>query len=295
VDELRARLAVLEAERDRLREAIARFAEALAVSHDPDQLKRALVEAAVEATGASAGMLVDRHGESIVIGDPDDALQRLELPLSAGRYGFGTLFVYSREFGPEERMTAASLAAHAVVALENARLHRIVELQARIDGLTGLANRRQCSDTLSSQIAYADRFVEPLSVVLADLDRFKDVNDRWGHAAGDVVLREFAAVLQSTIREADLAGRWGGEEFVLLLPGTDGEGALLLAERVRRNLEQRPILSPDGSAIRITASFGVAEHSLGTTDTELVAQADRALYEAKHEGRNRVAVGARAR
>ena len=116
-------------------------------------------------------------------------------------------------------MTAGSLASHAAIALENARLHRIVERQALVDGLTGIANRRQCEDALTAEISRADRLGAPMTLVLADLDDFKAVNDVHGHTVGDDVLREFASVLKATVRDSDLAGRWGGEEFMLLLPG----------------------------------------------------------------------------
>ena len=106
-------------------------------------------------------------------------------------------------------MNAASLAAHAVVALENARLHGMVERQALVDGLTGLANRRAAVDALHAEAAQAERLETPLSIVLADLDGFKDVNDEHGHAVGDEVLRAFAEVLRETVRESDVAGRWG--------------------------------------------------------------------------------------
>src|SRR5204863_727847 len=146
---------------------------------------------------------------------------------------FGMLTLHATDFGREERMTAVSLASHAVVALENARLHRIVERQALVDGLTGLANRRHGETVLEAELARADRFGGPLTVVVADLDDFKEVNDRFGHLTGDCVLRDFGAVLRSTVRDVDLVSRWGGEEFVLVLPGTDAEGGAHLAERVR--------------------------------------------------------------
>ena len=186
-------------------------------------------------------------------------------------------------------MTAASLAAQAVVALDNARLHRIVERQARVDGLTGLANRRQCEDQLASELARVERFGGPLAVVLADLDNFKAVNDRFGHATGDVVLREFARTLDEGIRDVDLAGRWGGEEFLLILPGTDLSGAALVAERIRAARAERVVLSAEGDPIRVTASFGVAAFPEVQSVEGLLAAADGALYQAKGAGKNRVA------
>jgi diguanylate cyclase (GGDEF)-like protein len=163
----------------------------------------------------------------------------------------------------------------------------MVERQARVDGLTGLANRRASSDALQAEAARAERLGTPLSVVLADLDAFKDVNDAHGHAVGDQVLRTFADVLRETLRESDVAGRWGGEEFLLLLPGADEDGAAQLAERVRDGLSARSI--PGTAGLRVTASFGVAERIPDSTTEQLVGAADGALYRAKRAGRNRVA------
>ena len=296
-DQLQGRLAELEAERGRLRDAIARFGEALGATHDADQLLRVIVETALEATNASYACLNTERGQGVRAGDPDAVGDRIELPLQAGRTNFGTLVLVADVFDADARMTAVSLAAHAVVALDNARLHAIVERQALVDGLTGLANRRQSEDALAHEISRADRFGSPLALVFADLDDFKGVNDAHGHPVGDAVLREFADVLRSTVRESDLAGRWGGEEFVLLLSGTGAEGGAQLAERVRRKLAERTILAPDGTRIPITASFGVAAHPPAQADGELVAAADEALYRAKREGKNRVEIapGATAR
>jgi diguanylate cyclase (GGDEF)-like protein len=173
-----------------------------------------------------------------------------------------------------------------VIALENALLHRMVERQALADGLTGLANRRACSDAVHSEAARADRLDTPLSVVLADLDGFKHVNDVYGHAVGDEVLRAFADVLRETLRESDVAGRWGGEEFLVLLPGADEDGAAHLAERVRAALSAREI--PGAGELRVTASFGVAEYTPPAGAEQLVAAADEALYRAKRAGKDRV-------
>ena len=180
------------------------------------------------------------------------------------------------------------LAGQAVVALENARLHRAVERQASLDGLTALANRRSAQDALHAEVSRAARFGGEVALVMADLDGFKAVNDRFGHPVGDEVLREFAETLRDTAREVDVAGRWGGEEFVLVLPGTDVGGGAQLAERVRVSFEQRLVRSPDGTPIHVTASFGVAAYPDQADEVALVAAADAALYEAKREGKNRV-------
>ena len=290
--QLQTRLDELEAQRGRLRDVISRFGEALGATHDADQLMRLVVEAAVEATSATGGVLVGASGELVKAGSPDEGVERIEVPLRAGRLDFGSLMLFGDGFEDEDRMTAVSLASHAVVALDNARLHRIVERQALVDGLTGLPNRRQCEETLADELARVDRFGGSLAVVVADLDWFKDVNDRYGHPAGDAVLREFAVLLQETLRDIDLAGRWGGEEFLLILPGTDLAGGAQVAERIRVALAGRIVLAVDGTPIPVTASFGVAATPLATTAAELFAAADAAMYEAKRGGKNRVETAA---
>jgi diguanylate cyclase (GGDEF)-like protein len=290
--QLEARLAELEAERGRVRESLARFGEALAATHDTKQLLRVITATAAEATSARGSRIVSADGSQVAYGDADGEGERLTVPLTAAGEQFGTLELVADSFSKEQRMNAASLAAHAVVALENARLHDMVERQALLDGLTGLANRRAAADALHAEAARAERLETPLSVVLADLDGFKDVNDAHGHAVGDEVLRVVAEVLRETLRESDVAGRWGGEEFLLLLPGADEEGAAQLAERVRAELSSRNIPSVPG--LRVTASFGVAEYAGETNTEQLVAAADSALYRAKRAGKDRVERAARA-
>jgi diguanylate cyclase (GGDEF)-like protein len=291
-NQLEERLAELEAERGRLRGAITRFGEALSATHDVQQLLRVIVEAALDSTGATGATLRAEDGSVIESGDPGAEGERLELPLAAGRETFGTLVLVGPSFDAEQRMTAGSLASHAAIALENARLHRIVERQALVDGLTGIANRRQCEEALPAEIARSERLGTPLTLVLADLDDFKAINDIHGHAVGDDVLREFASVLRATLRESDLAGRWGGEEFLLLLPGADLVGGAQLADRVRAVLGERAFLGRDGGAFGVGCSFGVAQHHAGDDGREVFAAADRALYRAKRKGKNRVELDA---
>jgi diguanylate cyclase (GGDEF)-like protein len=182
-------------------------------------------------------------------------------------------------------------AAPATVALENAHLHTIVKRQAVTDELTGLANRRSFLETLETELRRAQRFDSPLGLVFADLDNFKLVNDRFGHHAGDDVLRAFAAVLQGRIREIDLAARLGGEEFAVLLPETDASGSRALAEDLRAAVTDL-VIESGAHAIRVTASFGVAAFPETDGADELMTAADLALYSAKRQGKNRViAVG----
>jgi diguanylate cyclase (GGDEF)-like protein len=288
-DQLEARIRELDDERRRLRDVTVRFGEALAATHDIGELLRVVVETAMEATGARGGALLRDNHEVVRKGDPDAGVLRLEFHLSAADESFGRLVLTADSFSKEQTETAEWFVNQARTALENARHHRAVQRQALVDSLTGLANRRLCEAALEKEIGRADRFGEPLSLVVADIDDFKNVNDRYGHATGDEVLKEFARALQDTVREIDLAGRWGGEEFVVGLPGTDLAGGVRLAERVRAALAQRTVKAPNGERLRVTASLGVAEFDGHRGLTELLADADAALYRAKRGGKDRVA------
>ncbi len=290
--QLEQRLAELETERSRVRDAAGRFGEALAATHDPGQLVRVIVESAVEASGARGGLVLNGGAELARTGDPEAPGERIAFPLRAGHSDFGSLVLTAESFDAEQVEMAASLAAHAVVALDNARLHRIVERQALVDSLTGLANRRSLEETLRAELARAGRFNDQVCLVLADLDDFKQVNDRYGHPVGDEMLKEFARALRSTVRESDVAGRWGGEEFALVLTGTDSTGGARLAERARAMIESRTLNAPDGAEVSVTASFGVASFPEAAELGDLLAAADSALYAAKRDGKNRVVVSA---
>ena len=160
---------------------------------------------------------------------------------------------------------------------------------SQTDALTGLDNRRQLERRLDEMFAHARRFKEPVACVICDLDRFKTVNDTHGHQAGDEVLKQFAQILRREARSIDRVGRFGGEEFMFILPGAAMDAAARFAERVRKQVESNTFTF-DGTSIRRTASFGVSAwpHSLIGTTEVLVRTADEALYVAKETGRNRV-------
>jgi len=171
-------------------------------------------------------------------------------------------------------------------------LDRGLEL-AVTDQLTGLNNRRFLTNQLQGLVMRSNRGGEPVSVILTDIDRFKDINDTYGHDVGDQVLKELAARLSTNLRPADLACRYGGEEFVVAMPNTGVDYALLVAERLRRDVADTPFPIAGGEAIAVTASFGVAGAGPGIdTAAKLIKHADEALYRAKESGRNRVAVQA---
>jgi two-component system cell cycle response regulator len=160
---------------------------------------------------------------------------------------------------------------------------------SRTDALTSLENRRSIERQLETMFAHSQRYSEPLSCVMSDLDRFKSVNDEHGHHAGDAVLKQFASMLKKAAREIDVVGRYGGEEFIVLLPGTVLDAAVTFAERVRKEIEAHTFVF-DGGSVRRTASFGVAgwPHPRITDAERTVRAADDALYVAKETGRNRV-------
>ena len=187
----------------------------------------------------------------------------------------------------------------SVMVRESARKNRelkaaneTIERLARTDALTGLANRRTLDEAFRREIARAERQADNLSVIMADLDHFKSINDEYGHITGDQVLAAAAAVFGSQLRLYDLAARYGGEEFVLLRPGTSSDEAMIIAERVRKEVEKIRI---PACPRQITISLGVASCVGGDSAEALVARADTALYEAKTTGRNRVVAAARAR
>jgi diguanylate cyclase (GGDEF)-like protein len=203
-----------------------------------------------------------------------------------GRHGHSALLM--RDVTEQERMEHDLRQITDALRAANADLKRL----ANTDVLTGLANRRRFLEVLEGEIERAERYDRPLSLVLVDMDHFKQVNDTHGHAGGDQVLRAAAGVLRSVCRDVDLAARVGGEEFAILLPETAAVGAERVAERARAKIEGGHHRAPSGAGFRITASAGVATFGLEVASAEALLQsADDALYRAKAGGRNRVVAG----
>ena len=187
------------------------------------------------------------------------------------------------------RISAGILASLDVAAKALRRQKESAELLARTDVLTGLANRRAFDEAAQLEIQRAQRYATPLALVMADLDYFKAINDKYGHHIGDLVLQHCARILSESVRNVDLVGRWGGEEFSILMPGTDLEEAVRAAERMRAAIADAPWI--EGLGCGYTASFGVAAfHPESPSLFSLLGRADAALYDAKNKGRNRVEV-----
>ena len=275
----------------RVREAVALVGEALAATHDPEALLPVILQSAIEATGATGARLVSGGTEVVRAGHPEDGGGPLSLRLGSDEDGIGRLLLYpprDGSFDEEAEQLAHWLAAQASIAIENERLHRTVKRQAITDELTQLANRRRFTETLSVEVRRAERFGDPLALVLADLDDFKLINDRHGHQVGDEVLRRFADVLRENVRDFDLPVRYGGEEFAVLLPETGLDGGEQLARRLQTALLRLRLAEIGGDRPPVTASFGVAAFPAARSAEELLSAADGALYRAKAAGKNRV-------
>jgi len=177
------------------------------------------------------------------------------------------------------------------LSVANLRLREALRDQSVRDALTGLFNRRYLEETLEREIRRAVRSEHVLGVLMLDLDRFKKFNDTFGHEAGDTVLRETAAFLRRSVRSEDIVCRFGGEEFVIILPLADLKATQARAERIRSKLRELTILHQGKAVGMVTVSVGVAElPQHGTTPKTLLEAADAALYRAKREGRDRVVV-----
>jgi diguanylate cyclase (GGDEF)-like protein len=172
-------------------------------------------------------------------------------------------------------------------------LRKELSIRADTDELTGVFNRRGVLVHLNSELARSRRFHSPVAVLMIDIDHFKRVNDTYGHAAGDTTIRTISTVVQMQLRETDVLGRVGGEEFLVILPALELEGALAVAERIRESVEISKIDLPE-QPIQITVSIGVGFWLHGDDADKLIARADSALYEAKHNGRNRIELSHRS-
>lgn len=230
----------------------------------------------------------ERHQVERRIGDPARHRANYNLVLGTERLGELT-FTGSKRFAEQDLMRLEHLLSALVYPLRNALHCRALELAAYKDPLTGVGNRAALEDALHREIELARRKGRPLTLLSADLDHFKRINDEYGHSTGDAVLQAAAGRIRSATRGSDLLFRYGGEEFVALLADTDATSATIVAERIRRAMADRPV-AYEGREMNVTVSLGVATHEPPDDAKRLFDKADVALYTAKRGGRNRVEV-----
>jgi diguanylate cyclase (GGDEF)-like protein len=233
-----------------------------------------------------------RHGISDLLKkiDMGPVAHLLRLPLVFEETLLGILWIWGKDLTGTDLPIMSIFAKQVGVSLERARLFQEVQSLALTDPLTGLQNRRSLFELGRVEFARAQRMDRPFCCMMLDLDHFKQINDTYGHPVGDQVLREFAYRCKASVRDIDLIGRYGGEELIILLPETDWETAMQVAERLRATVAAEPIRTADMD-IAVTVSIGVATKDENTTQLEtLIARADQAMYIAKHKGRNRVAM-----
>jgi diguanylate cyclase (GGDEF)-like protein len=267
-----------------------------------EEIRRATREA-TERVWSEAGVPAAPGGTSVVeywfdgrYVDAEPAPERfrpwIQCPIRSGEMVKGVLCLFSEgdAASAKERLTEALL-RHAFVVMENAWLYRQISRMSATDGLTQLTNRRHFVECLKREHSRSSRHRLPYSILIADIDHFKKINDVYGHLVGDTVLREFSAILREQCRDADHPARYGGEEFVVLLPGTGGKDGSIVADRIRQAVERKIFASPS-PLIRVTVSIGVSafDPEAPRNDQEVLDSADQALYAAKHGGRNQVCV-----
>ena len=212
---------------------------------------------------------------------PLQSLARGAAEVSQGNYGVQLPLARRDELGE------VAQAFNKMAANLKENFAKVSDMANR-DGLTGLYNARFFHETLARELERIKRTGHPFSVILLDGDRFKKVNDRYGHPVGDMVLQHISQVLRSVLRGYDMLARYGGEEFIAMLPEATGSQALLLGERLRKTIEQKPLVTDDGETLRLTISVGVAQSRAPYEKKDLISQADQALYRAKESGRNKV-------
>ncbi|WP_197498792.1 sensor domain-containing diguanylate cyclase [Halodesulfovibrio spirochaetisodalis] len=228
----------------------------------------------------------------------DDVMPRAEsllaVDLEHRDSPFGVVMVQCNDtpqLGKDQIQVLQSAISHLTLALNNAMLFTAAQHNADIDGLTQLYNRRHFDKRLQEEDTRHRRYGHSLCLMIADIDNFKNINDTYGHLAGDLVLKDLSQILADSLRTSDYIARFGGEEFAVLLPCTSASHATILAERIRIQIENHGFCTDNG-VIKTTASIGVACINLTTVEppVEIIRRADAALYQAKHEGKNKVTV-----
>lgn len=322
-ENLEERIESLVAARASMRRQVELFGDALANATDVEEMLQAVCSLAMESTSATHARFwtIDEDGRfdhAACIGlRPNDTepcgLERevpvrnvsirseqdpawLVIPsrLRDGQIvGILTLVSTTDAFSDDDLKTGERIALQAAVAIDNARMHEQLRLQATRDGLTGLPNHRSLQVELSRKVAEAYASGIPLGVCLLDIDNFKRVNDTYGHQIGDEAIKAIGRTLAHGVGGMGVVGRYGGEEFVVIMPGCDADASCRIADRLREDIERIEVPLEDGSMLRITSSFGVSNVDQQPADSQidhtgLLYQADIGLYNAKRTGKNRV-------
>jgi diguanylate cyclase (GGDEF)-like protein len=321
-DQLGAQMEELRRQKVEIDRSVRRIGQAFASGLDREGLLRVMVETALGACGAAYGTIALRGGEGgeADAGTPTDAIQDLVVEAEGDaqkedglvvrhkgavhglasplrrlgekpeNVGVMTVAREGEEFTSGERDVFLYLVGQVSSSIENIALHELVSRQAVTDELTGLSNPRRFRELISKEDERAHRFGHDLSLLILDIDDFKQVNDTYGHLKGDDVLRMVGRVLDQESRGIDEPARYGGEEFAVALPETGLAGAVELGERIRSRIESESVPGVDGGgSLRVTASIGAASMPVSADGArDLIAAADAALYEAKRAGKNRV-------
>ncbi|MDD5434055.1 MAG: diguanylate cyclase [Nitrospira sp.] len=274
-------------------------------SEEIEEIKSAIILAGSEVTG-----IVDKGGYKAAVkymGNTQTGASHIDTVWEEEKKQFSNRLFFPLEIGDEKigmlkliRSSGEPFSKHQydivemivstlTLALKNSEVHRGAQEMATIDALTGLFNKRYFNEILDREFKSTMRYQTPVSLIMADLDNFKRVNDKFGHQAGDTVIREVSSILTRSLRDIDVPARYGGDELAIILPETSAEQAFFVAKRLKRLIEQSPVLFGNNS-INTTASFGISScpNSNIKTVEEMISEADKALYDAKRCGRNRI-------
>ncbi len=201
-------------------------------------------------------------------------------------YGYVGLF-RETPFDTQEELIFGKFCSHIALTLEKIRLFNEIKMLSIHDGMTGVFNHAYVIGEVDSEIERAKRYDATFSLILLDVDNFKEINDSYGHLAGDFVLKSMAQLIEKNLRTIDMVGRYGGEEFIVILPQTDLKNAHIAGERLRQAVEATTFLHDD-KMIQLTISLGVATYQDGKNTQSLIKIADDNLYRAKKEGKNKI-------
>ena len=219
---------------------------------------------------------------------PSDELKSVIVPLVTTSRTYGYAGIYrGTPFDYREESVFKRFCAHMATALEKIRLFEEIKSLSVSDGLTGLHNHLSIVSKLEVEVQRSERYGSPLSVIIFDIDNFKEINDTYGHLAGDAVLVELAHMIRNGVRGIDSVGRYGGEEFLVVLPETEGRAAMVIGDRLRQKVAET-LIPYNGKTIPLSISGGVASYRDGRDAGKLIAMADENLYKAKNEGKNLV-------